>query len=34
MFKTILLPIDLQHSSSWEQALPVAADLLTDPTAA
>jgi nucleotide-binding universal stress UspA family protein len=28
MFKTILLPIDLQHASSWEQALPVARQLL------
>ncbi|NHF72151.1 universal stress protein [Paracoccus xiamenensis] len=28
MFKTILLPIDLQHSASWDQALPVARRLL------
>lgn len=26
MFKKILLPIDLQHESSWTRALPVAAD--------
>ena len=28
MFKTILLPIDLQHASSWDQALPMARRLL------
>ncbi|MFV0411075.1 MAG: universal stress protein [Paracoccus sp. (in: a-proteobacteria)] len=28
MFKTILLPIDIQHPASWSQALPVARQLL------
>jgi nucleotide-binding universal stress UspA family protein len=27
MYKSILLPIDLDHSSSWQKALPVALDL-------
>lgn len=27
MSKTILLPIDLNHSASWEKALPMARDL-------
>ncbi|MFD1796259.1 universal stress protein [Paracoccus aurantiacus] len=30
MFSTILLPIDTQHSESWEKALPVARDLLAE----
>ncbi|WBU64913.1 universal stress protein [Paracoccus aerodenitrificans] len=30
MFDTILLPIDLQHRSSWKQALPVARGLLNE----
>jgi len=29
MYKTILVPIDLEHESSWEKALPTAA-LMTD----
>lgn len=28
MFKNILLPIDLQHAPSWEQALPLARQML------
>lgn len=28
MFKSILLPIDVQHDASWEKAIPVALDLL------
>lgn len=28
MFSTILLPIDLQHETSWKQALPMAQRLL------
>jgi nucleotide-binding universal stress UspA family protein len=27
MYKSILLPIDLDHSSSWQKAMPVALDL-------
>ena len=27
MYKSILLPIDLDHSSSWHSAMPVALDL-------
>jgi len=30
MFKKILLPIDLQETSSWEQALPVAQGMAKD----
>ncbi|WBU58299.1 universal stress protein [Paracoccus sediminicola] len=30
MFKTILLPIDLQHESSWKTALPAARRLLDE----
>ena len=30
MFNTILLPIDLQHASSWDQALPVARQMLAE----
>ena len=26
MYKDILLPVDLNHESSWEQALPIAVD--------
>ena len=28
MFKSVLLPIDLEHESSWQKALPVALDLV------
>ena len=28
MFKSILLPIDVQHDASWKKAIPVALDLL------
>ena len=27
MFKSILLPIDLNHPSSWEKALPLALEM-------
>jgi universal stress protein F len=27
MYRTILLPVDLDHTSSWEKALPTATDL-------
>ncbi len=30
MFKTILLPVDLQEPSSWEKALPAALQLAND----
>lgn len=30
MFSCILLPIDLQHRSSWDRALPIARELLAE----
>ena len=30
MFTTILLPIDLQHDSSWREALPIARSMLAE----
>ena len=30
MYKTILLPVDVQHDSSWRKAIPVACELLDD----
>lgn len=30
MYKTILLPIDVQHEASWQKAIPVARQLLDE----
>ena len=30
MYKTILLPIDVQHKASWQKAIPVARELLDE----
>lgn len=30
MYKTILLPIDVQHEASWQKAIPVARELLDE----